>query len=43
MEFAPLVALGLSLGVLALAGAKLAEILCGSWGDIGKQLHFHST
>lgn len=43
MKFASLVALGLSLGILALASAKLTEILRGSWGDIGKQLHFHST
>lgn len=41
MEFISLVALRLSLGVLALASAKLTEVLCRSRGDIGKQLHLH--
>lgn len=41
MEFISLVALRLSLGVLALASAKLTEVLCRPRGDIGKQLHLH--
>lgn len=41
MELTSLVALRLSLGVLALTGAELTEILCCSRGDIGEQFHFH--
>lgn len=43
MELASFVALRLALGVFTFAGAKLPEILCSTWGDIGKKFHFHST
>jgi len=43
VKFAPLVALGLSFGVLALPRAELSEILSGPWGHMGEKLHFHSA
>lgn len=43
VELAPLVALRPALRIFALASAKLPEVLCRTWSDIGKQFHLHST
>lgn len=43
VKLAPLVALRPSLGVLALPGAELANVLCRPRGDIGKKLYLDST
>lgn len=41
MELATFVALGLPFRVLALACAKLAEVLCRPGSRVGKELHFN--
>lgn len=43
MELAPLVTLGLSIGLSGLSRAELAEVLCCPWGDMGKEFHFHTA
>ena len=43
MELAAFVTLRMALGVLGLAGAVLAEVLCGFGGGVCEELHFYSA
>lgn len=43
VELGPLVTLGFTVGVLGLAGAELAEVLCGAGSFVREEFHFHAA